>query len=77
MIPSAIRTSSHRVGVRVSWSLDEVEVVRDHGEVGAREVDLAQGEGVLVWHELVLPEVVARPSRVRLGQMRSTRVAEA
>jgi hypothetical protein len=32
------------------------ELVLDDREVGARLVDLAQGEGVLIWHELVLPE---------------------
>jgi hypothetical protein len=33
-------------------SLDEVDLVFDRGEVGAREADLAQCEGVLVWYAL-------------------------
>jgi hypothetical protein len=35
---------------RARADLDEVEVVFDRGEVGAREVDLAQGEWLIVWH---------------------------
>jgi hypothetical protein len=31
-------------------------VVFDRGEVGAREADLAQREGVLVWHAHIGPE---------------------
>jgi hypothetical protein len=50
-----VRASSLRVDTR-ELSLDEVEVVRDRGEVGARQVDLAQRERVFVWHAHGMPE---------------------
>jgi hypothetical protein len=45
-----VRAISIRVGSR-ELTTDELEAVVDRGEIGARQVDLAQGEWLFVWHD--------------------------